>query len=478
MTSLQSVGTPERPRGNQVPTFSLVPPFTSSDVEDASFLASQYGLTPDPWQHSVIEALLSMRDGLWAAPRAGLAVPRQNGKNGILEVVELFKMVVMGRRILHTAHEVKTCRKAFLRLAGFFSNRKKWPELADLVMEIRKTNGQEAIVLSNGGSCEFIARSKSSGRGFTVDDLVADEAQDLTDEALEALLPTISAAPSGNPQTIFTGTPPSDGDRGEVFTRFRDLALAGGDGRMCWFEWSNESGCDLDDPAVVANANPALGIRLGWGTIQDERSGMSDAGFARERCGVWNVAGGSSVIPADVWHALADPDAKFGDLVAYAVDVPPDGKCASIARAGAGADGRQLVEVDSRSGTRWAVDRLAYLVKKRGAVVVLDGGSRTASLVAPLRDKGVEPVVYGTRDVVTACSGFLDLVDEDGIRHFSQPELTLAVEAARRRSVGDAWAWHRRDTSVDISPLVAATLAVHGLKEEPPRRKSGRVMAV
>ena len=100
------------------------------------------------------------------------------------------------------------------------------------------------------------------------------------------------------------------------------------------------------------------------------------------------------------------------------------------------------------------------------------------ALVPLLVAKGVEPIVYGTRDVVGACGAFLDKVDEDRFRHTGQVELNMAVDAARRRKVGDAWAWHRRDTSVDISPLVALTLAVHGLKEEPPRRKTGRSMAV
>ena len=108
---------------------------------------------------------------------------------------ELFGIVQLGEKFLHTAHEVKTARKAFLRLASFFENTRKWPELADLVKDIRRTNGQEAIVLTNGGSVEFVARSKGSGRGFTVDVLVCDEAQELSDDALEALMPTTSAAP-------------------------------------------------------------------------------------------------------------------------------------------------------------------------------------------------------------------------------------------------------------------------------------------
>ena len=102
---------------------------------------------------TVLRGSLGRRDGRWSAPRVGLDVARQNGKNAVIEIVELFKMVLLGRRILHTAHEVKTCRKAFSRLLEFFDNERQYPELRALVREIRRTNGQEAIVLRNGGSC-------------------------------------------------------------------------------------------------------------------------------------------------------------------------------------------------------------------------------------------------------------------------------------------------------------------------------------
>src|SRR5699024_9206431 len=133
------------------------------------------------------EAWMRRKGGRWAAGRWGLAVPRQNGKNGVLEAVELYFMAVLGLKILHTAHEVKTARKAFIRIASFFENERKYPELAGMVKEVRKTNGQEAIVLHNGGSVEFIARSKGSGRGFTVDVLVCDEAQEYSEDAQAAL---------------------------------------------------------------------------------------------------------------------------------------------------------------------------------------------------------------------------------------------------------------------------------------------------
>jgi phage terminase large subunit-like protein len=249
-------------------------------------LASGYGLKPDDWQEWVIEGWLSRskRTGRLTSSRCGLAVPRQNGKNAILEAVELFKLVMQGRKILHTAHEVKTARKAFLRLCSFFENSRVYPELAALVPEngIRRTNGQEAIMLNNGGSIEFIARSKGSGRGFTVDDLVCDEAQELSDDALAALYPTISAAPSQDPQIILTGTPPSQTMVGDVFTRFRNGGVEGKDGRLCWDEWSILPDADPDDPRSWEQANPALGIRLSVEVILDERAAMDQETFCRE----------------------------------------------------------------------------------------------------------------------------------------------------------------------------------------------------
>ena len=217
---------------------------------------TKHGLVPDPWQAQVLDAWLALdKHGRWAHLTCGLSVPRQNGKNVCLEVREVFGAVALGERILHTAHEVKTAQKHFRRLKFFFGEKAndpaaQFPELNALVKTIRSVNGQEAVLLSNGGSIEIVARSKNSARGFTVDTLVMDEAQEMNDDALEALMPTTSAAPLRNPQWLFTGTPPGPQADGEVFTRVRDDALGDNPGRTCWDEWSpdgNPGLLDLDD---------------------------------------------------------------------------------------------------------------------------------------------------------------------------------------------------------------------------------------
>jgi hypothetical protein len=92
-------------------------------------------------------------------------------------------------------------------------------------------------------------------------------------------------------------------------------------------------------------------------------------------------------------------------------------------------------------------------------------------LITGLQEAGVEPMLVGGRELAQACGMFYDAATQDLLRHLDQAELNVAVDGARRRNLGDAWAWHRRDTSVDISPLVAVTLALHAVGKPSKRRK-------
>lgn len=467
--------------GVQTPRFSLEPSSPRSDADDAAFLATSYGLTPDEWQHTVLRSWMGVRaNGRWASTRCGLAVPRQNGKNGVLEIRELFGMVVLGEKFLHTAHEVKTARKAFMRLKSFFTNERRYPELAALVQEIRLTNGQEAIILTNGGSCEFVARSKGSGRGFTVDVLVLDEAQELGDDALEALLPTISAAPLQNPQQIFTGTPPGPKANGEIFTRVRNDGLARTDKRLSWHEWSCESESDLDDLQNLAKSNPGLGIRVMQEVAEAERGTLSDDGYGRERFGIWETTATHQVIDSKSWGLRADSKSRVIERKTLGIDVSPDRSTAAVGLAGQRADGDWHVELDEhRTGVDWipgwvvarcegnkihavVVDEMSGLVEKRNGRNFLVGTSIIVTLAAA---EG--------RDMAIACSWFFDGIMSAWLWHTDQPQVNVALSVARKRPIGGAWGWNRKDANSDITPVVAETLALWGAKNSTVK-KPGR----
>ncbi len=441
--------------GNQAPRIQYAPTHHWSAGDDAAFLASSYGLTPDPWQFDIISDWLGEdRKGRLTAGRCGLAVPRQNGKNGVLEVVELYKIVVQGRKILHTAHEVKTTRKAFLRLKSFFENDRKYPELAALVDSIRQTNGQEAILLTNGGSVEFIARSRGSGRGFTVDDLVLDEAQELTDEQLEALLPAISSAPSGDPQQIYTGTPPVPRGPGDVFVRVRRDGVAKKAKRLSWHEWSIPDDMPVEEAVrkwrtLAADTNPALGRRLNILTIEDEHGAMSPEGFCRERLGQWHDAAkdGPTVFAPSSWKSLSiaeDAIPATGRKV-YAVEFAWDGSGVALAAALRPADGPVHVEgirqAPMGEGTRWLSE---WLIERHAeaAQIVVHGKGMAEALVNSLHDGGVRNkkviLVPGFTETVAAHAMFEEAIKAAELTHLDDDALTRQVTAARKMPIGKA----------------------------------------
>ncbi|NBW09898.1 MAG: hypothetical protein EBR82_17920 [Caulobacteraceae bacterium] len=68
----------------------------------------------------------------------------------------------------------------------------------------------------------------------------------------------------------------------------------------------------------------------------------------------------------------------------------------------------------------------------------------------------------GAQDMASACGRFYDAVVNRKVRHTDQADMTTAVAGAATRKLGDRWAWSRSTSAVDISPLVAATLALWG----------------
>lgn len=450
--------------GAQTPRFLTVPPALSSAGQEAAELAASAGLHLDPWQRLVLDASLGERaDGKWSASEVGVIVPRQNGKGSILEARELFGLFLGGERlILHSSHEFKTAAEGFLRIKSLIDNT---DDLRKRVARVRTSHGEEGIELRDGARLRFVARSRGSGRGFSGDLVILDEAYALSDDAMAALLPTLSARP--NPQVWYTSSAPM-----ETSTVLRRLCLRGRRGEsagLAFFEWCADESVESHDRDAWAAANPGLGIRLSEEFTAKELDALGDEGFRRERLGIWSESATASVIPADVWSALADPESTALDPVAFAVEVNGARSVAAIGVAGAREDGRQHVEViDHRPGTAWVVGRVTELAEKwRPCAVVVDEKGAAGSLVAPLRDAGVEVLVPTARDVAAAAGRFYDACQPGTgtLRHRGQAELDGAVAAAATRPLGDAWTWDRRKPSSDITSLVAVTLALWGFDE-------------
>jgi len=296
--------------GDQRPRLSSVPPADWSEGRNAVDLAALAGLELDDWQAHVLECGLGRRGGRWAAFEACLIVARQNGKGAVLEALELAALFLFDdvRLILHSAHEFKTAAEAFLRIRQLIEGNLDFERE---VSRIRTAAGAEAVELKNGKRLRFVARSSGSGRGFSSDLVILDEAYQLGDQEMAALLPTLSARP--DPQVWYTSTAgfPTSTQLGLVRAR----GLRGGDPSLAFLEWSvDEQGYDDADERCWAQANPGLGIRIDAEYIAKERAALTPEVFARERLSVGDYPaedGGWATISADAWGACAAPGAKM-----------------------------------------------------------------------------------------------------------------------------------------------------------------------
>jgi hypothetical protein len=260
-----------------------------------------------------------------------------------------------------------------------------------------------------------------------------------------------------------------------VFAKVRGRAIEGRPG-LCYSEWSlpyddpeavpAEVATDMD---VIAEVNPSMGLGLSAEVVRNEQESMIPRSFAVERGGVGDWPRTTTEVERKIelvdWRKLIDVESKIAGPLCIAFDVSPE-RSASIAAAGYREDGKVHVEViDHQPGTRWLGARLAKVAAKHEPVaVVCDARGPAGSLLDALDILGVKVEEAAASEHARGCGQLVDLVDAGELRHLGSGELEAALVGARTRALGEAWAWARQGSSVDISPLVAVTLAVWGLQ--------------
>ncbi|MFD8117084.1 terminase [Streptomyces microflavus] len=459
------------------------------------------GLNLDPWQVWTMEQACALTDQTfyndftgqwqrkWAAFEVGLVVSRQNGKGSLLEARELAGLFLFGERlIIHSAHQFDTSKEAFARILMLIE---QTPDLEAEVKRISRSHGEEGIELKSGQRLRFRTRTKGGGRGFTGDCLILDEAMILDSGQVGALMPTLSARP--NPQLWYTG---SAGDKDSTqLGRVRSRAMKHSDHRLFYAEWSIDACTDFclatctdhDEPTAIesyARANPGLGIRISVEHVQSEQRSMDPETFGRERLGVgdWPVDGAQwAVIGEDTWTAREDENSIMlegaGEILTLAVDTSPNRAFSTIGACGKNPDDMLHVEItgydtyDNRPGTQWVVPRVIELWNAlKPDAVVIDKVSQAGAFIAELEEADVKVVSPNTYEYAQSCGEFYSgIVPRKGetpsIVHIGQVPLTNAVAGADKRDLADKWAWDKKNSSSDISPLVAVTLAAWGYRK-------------
>lgn len=439
------------------------------------------GVPLDEWQRGLVTAVLAKREnGVYACGIGGavVSIPRQTGKTYTIGST-VFALCAARENllVLWSAHRTKTHNETF-RVMGSMAERKG---IAPFVKRVLTGAGTEAVEFTNGSRILFGAREGGFGRGFAkVDVLVLDEAQILTEKAMEDMVPATNAAPNG--LVLMMGTPPRPSDPGEVFTHRRAAALSGEDPDVLYVEFSADRGANPDDREQWARANPSFPSRTSESAILRMRKLLGSAdSFRREGLGIWDErALAAKAVDATVWDSRAVPVAPTVGRRVFGVKYTADGSGVALAGAVQPDDGgpthvAAIRQANLGEGTSWLAD---FLIERKdtAAQIVIDGRAGVGYLVNALRAGGVPGSAIwtpGVDEVLAAHSLTDEAIRAGDMTHEGQPELDEQVKAAVKRAIGKngGFGWEAPEGG-SVASFDALTLALWGAKTT--KRRPGR----
>lgn len=469
--------------GNQKPR---VDHFEDGDIwlaDKTIQLMEAYGIKLLEWQKAIIYRWLAVyfdheeQHWMWSNPKAGLLVPRQNGKTEVIIARIIGGMIFMNEALIYTAHSDKTVDEVKRRVQNFFYQAKG--EIRDLLMAEfdKEPKSLDYIELRTKGRCVFRTRTRTGGLGTTNDTLILDEAQEETDAQQEALLPTISAGKSRNQQIIRAGTPPSGGGKGTVFIRIRQNVIDGKDHETCWQEWSVELLTDSSDEDAWYDANPSLGYHLMVAAVRNEAKDMAIDSFNKMRLG-W-IAGKESqrAISDGIWSPLAiekvELEANYRHVIC--VKFAPDGSAVSLGIGVYMPNGKIHVELVERkpmsAGTNWITNWIfdrTHLRWRKCAKIIIDGASGTQLLLEELTrtDHRISKKILtpNVKEAGAAYAGFQTAIENAELTHFDQPALNGSVKTAKKRGIGrdGMFGYASMNPDFQIDPVECAAFCHYG----------------
>jgi hypothetical protein len=416
-----------------------------------------------PWQYMVAEVGLELKEvnGIWvpAHRECVVTIPRQCGKTTLVLSWELHRCVLWGKpqRVAYTAQTGQDARKKMLEDQLPMIERS---DLASGIARVRRSQGAEGIDFVGGSQLDVLASTESAGHGRTLDLGVIDEAfRDEDDRREQAMLPAMTTRKDAQLLVVSTMGTDSSTYLNRKVDAGRDHALNDrDDDEIAYFEWSAHPDADIDDPETWKSCMPAFGP---GGTIDERavkhaRATMTEGEFRRAYLNQRTVTE-DRIIPQDVWNAVCGDVFVDGRLF-FAIDCNPERSSSAIAVA----DGTGKCEMIAHDqGTGWLVAQVVEKAKRWGnATVAYDPAGPAGVFGDEVAKHGIPTVAISGRELAHACSHFYDGVIDKSIGVRSNGSLDAAVAAARKRISGDAWIWARRDASADLSPLVAATLAL------------------
>lgn len=414
--------------------------------------------------------------GRMAYPVVVVLMPRRGGKTKLLLPTFVQRAAYIdGARCWYTAQTGGDAGDTF---------RQEWlPELDEYAergaVRTRLSNGSESFQLvRNRSRVGVFAPTPKALHGKDADVVGVDEGWAFSSLQGKALMQAIKPAQLTRPLRQLWVISAGGDDSSEWLLEWRELgrALTGPDQGVAYFEWHPsvverpeggyqlDPAVDLDDPAVWADTHPAVGNTATVDALAEDRQVFGKDEFDRAYLNVFQTGALDRVLPRIAWERNTDPSHAvsegWGIVVAY--DVAPESAHSSVVIARRAADGLVDAElVDDGPGSEWVADRVEQLRDRWGADIVADSRGPAGVVTAELIRRGLVVDQLDAGRVATSADQLLAGLLHNTVRIRQSDAMDHAAAAAARRQLGDGWAFTRRRSSGNVTPVVGLSFAVH-----------------
>jgi hypothetical protein len=346
-------------------------------------------------------------------------------------------------------------------------------------MRVLRNGGREKLEFANKSVIWCVPPTAAAVRSKAADDIVIDEAgefeADKGEEFMNGVLPLMDTR-GEKAQMVIAGTPGKM--RVGLFWELLEAARKGDDEYLGILDYS---AADTDDPqdrdvwrrvhpgpsAIKPDGVPLTSMR----TLERRFKQMPLPQFAREYLCLWPADASTTALDMEAWEKASRPTPFMPDKYAWAFDCAPDGSSAALVAAWREPNGDGWFEViDHQMGTDWLVKAIRDIVKAGHRIPVvydrIGANMDIATLLAAQRPPLKATGLHFMQGIVPAESAFVRELNAGRLRHSNQISLTDGLKGATWRVTEGGRVWGRKASSSDLSPAVAAALALHNYDTE------------
>jgi len=440
-------------------------------------LAERIGQPLLEWQKLILNDMLTVdKQGMFIRKTSLLLIARQSGKSHLARMRCLAGLFMFGEKdILIMSSNRGMAMKSFNIMADIIE-RNDWMRAqlkdGDPKKGIRRTNGDERIILASGAQLEVRAATSDGARGMTADFLWIDELREVSTAAMDAAKSVTLARM--NSQRLFTSNAGS-ADSTEL-NNLHEACRNYPPKSLGYYEYSAPDFCDIWDRKAWAMANPSMGYLISVEAIEETiASSTTDAARTESLC-QW-ISALNCPFSTEVLENSSDSTLEMtvGAYTIFGFDVSPSRRNGSLVAGQLLPDGRIGIGILETYSSQVAIDELKMAASIKAwcdiyhpRIVCFDKYA-TQTIADRLMNSGVVCEDVSGQQFYKACGDLLEGLTNLRVVHNGQKSLIEQFQNTAAKTNDSAWRIIKRRSSGDISAPIGLAMCVSKLMIPQPK---------